>query len=324
MASAQNDYYNVLGVPRGASAKEIKSAFRKLARKYHPDVNAGDAAAEKRFKEVNQANEILSDPEKRRKYDEHGPEWERYDAWEKAGRPGGASFGPGGGSGAGYQTVSPEEFADLFGGRGFGSRFGSQGFSVEGGGLEDLFGGMFSGRGRGSAGPVRGQDIQGDTEISLEEAYSGTRRTLELGGATGTRKVEVKIPAGISDGARVRVKGQGPAGAAGGTAGDLFIRVKVRPHPRFKREGGNVRLAVKVPLRTAIAGGDVEIDTPAGKRVKLKIPAQTQNGKVLRMRGLGMPHLRGDGHGDLLAEVQVELPLPPDPDLERWATGTSE
>jgi DnaJ-class molecular chaperone len=325
MATGFKDYYEVLGVARTGSAKEIKSAFRKLARKYHPDVNSGDAAAEARFKEINQANEVLSDPDKRRKYDELGPDWEHYDAWEKAGRPGQAPFGARGGSGTRYQTVSPEEFADLFGGQGFGARgFSSQGFSAQGvDGLGDLFGGMFGSGGRGAAAPLRGQDIEGEAEISLEEAYRGTTRTIELASNAGSRKVEVKMPSGIGDGARVRVKGQGPAGAGGGAAGDLFIRVKVRPHPRFKREGNNVRLSVKVPLRVAIAGGEVEVETPAGKRVNLKIPRESQNGKVLRMRGLGMPHLRGGGHGDLLAEVEVELPLPADPELKRWATDAS-
>jgi DnaJ-class molecular chaperone len=323
MATASNDYYEVLGVPRTASAKEIKAAFRKLARKYHPDVNSGDAAAEARFKEINAANEVLGDPEKRRKYDELGPDWEQYDAWEKAGRPGRASFGAG--TGTRSRTMSPEEFADLFGGQGFGSRFNSQGFSFQtSDGLNDLFGGMFGGAGRGQMTSARGQDIEGETEITFEEAYRGTTRTIELAGDSGTRKVEVRIPAGISDGARVRVKGQGAPGAGGGAAGDVFIRVKVLPHPRFKREGNNIRVPVKVPLKTAIAGGEVEVETPAGKRVNLKIPRETQNGKVLRMRGLGMPQLRGGGHGDLLAEVQVELPLPPDPELRRWASGASD
>src|SRR5450759_3957838 len=302
MATGFKDYYEVLGVARTGSAKEIKSAFRKLARKYHPDVNSGDAAAEARFKEINQANEVLSDPDKRRKYDELGPDWEHYDAWEKAGRPGQAPFGARGGSGTRYQTVSPEEFADLFGGQGFGARgFSSQGFSAQGvDGLGDLFGGMFGSGGRGAAAPLRGQDIEGEAEISLEEAYRGTTRTIELARNAGSRKVEVKMPSGIGDGARVRVKGQGPAGAGGGAAGDLFIRVKVRRHPRFKREGNNVRLSVKVPLRVAIAGGEVEVETPAGKRVNLKIPRESQNGKVLRMRGLGVPHLRGGAPGDEL------------------------
>jgi len=325
MATAPSDFYAVLGVPRTASAKEIKSAFRKLARKYHPDVNQGDSAAEARFKEINTANEVLSDPEKRRRYDELGPDWEHYDAWEKAGKPGRGGFNGqspfGTGAGAGYQTVSAEELADLFGSQGFGSRgYSSQGFSGGVGGLEDLFGGMFGGATRATAAPRRGQDVEGEAEISLEEAYHGATRTMELGGAAGSRKVEVKIPAGIGDGARVRVKGQGMAGGAGGAAGDVFIRVKVRPDPRFKREGSNLRTPVKVPLRTALAGGEVEVETPAGKRVSLTILAETQNGKVLRMRGLGMPHLRGGGHGDLLAEVQVELPLPPDSELKRWAS----
>ena len=312
MATTYKDYYDVLGVPRSASAKEIKTAFRKLARKHHPDVNPGDASAEARFKEINEANEVLSDPEKRKKYDEFGPEWERYEAWEKAGRPGANPFAAGGPGGAGpqvqYQTVSPEELEELFG--------GANPFS-------DFFHSTFGRTGGASTGrrPAarRGEDIEGVAEITLEEAYSGTNRTIELATPSGMRKVQVKIPAGIADGARVRAAGQGGAGSGGGASGHLFIRVHIRPHPRFTREGDNLRLKVPVPLRVCIAGGQVEVPTPKSKQVSLKVPKETQNGKILRLRGLGMPHLRGGGHGDLLAEVSVVLPLPPDPELKRWA-----
>jgi len=311
MATAYPDYYQVLGVPRGASEKEIKSAFRKLARKYHPDVNQGDAEAEARFKEINHAHEVLSDPEKRKKYDELGADWEHYDAWERAGRPGQPPFGAG--PQVRYQSMSPQELEDLFGGSGIG----------------DLFGGMFGrtgGRsgGFGPAPQARGEDVEGSTEISLQEAYHGTTRTIEMATAAGTRKVEVKIPAGIRDGARVRAAGQGVRGARGGVAGDLFIRVRVRDDTGFTRQGDDVRVTAAVPLHIAIAGGEVKVPTPAGKTVSLKVPAQTQNGKRLRLRGLGMPKLRGGGHGDLVAEVQVQIPTPPDPDLQTWAEGKGD
>jgi DnaJ-class molecular chaperone len=242
MATANPDYYQALGVPRTASEKEIKSAFRKLARKYHPDLNQGDAKAEARFKEINHAHEVLSDPEKRKKYDELGADWEHYDAWERAGRPGQPPFGAG--PQVRYQSMSPQEFEEIFGGSGFG----------------DLFGGMFGrtgGRsgGFGSAPQPRGDDVEGSTEISLQEAYHGTTRTIEMGTSAATRKVEVKIPAGIRDGARVRAAGQGVRGARGGAAVDLFIRVRVRDDKRLTRDGDDVRVIARVPLPVAIAGG---------------------------------------------------------------------
>lgn len=317
MATTFKDYYDLLGVPRSASAKEIKTAFRKLARKHHPDVNPGDAAAEARFKEINEANEVLSDPEKRKKYDEFGPEWERYEAWEKAGRPGGNPFAAGAPGGAGpqvqYQTVSPEELEELFGGTDPFSDFFHTAFGRTGG----------ASTGRRPA-ARRGEDVEGVAEVTLEEAYSGTNRTIELATPSGTRKVQVKIPPGIADGARVRAAGQGGAGSGGGASGHLFIRVHIRPHSRFTREGDNLRQRVPVPLRVCIAGGQVEVPTPKGKQVSLNVPKETQNGKILRLRGLGMPHLRGGGHGDLLAEVSVVVPLPPDPELKHWAEKAQE
>jgi DnaJ-class molecular chaperone len=320
MATRVRDYYDVLGVGRDADAKAIKSAFRKLARKHHPDVNPGDPGAEARFKEINEANEVLSDPEKRKKYDEFGPDWQKYDAWEKAGRPGGSPFGGGaspfgggtsfnGGPQVEYQTVSPEDLEELFGGADPFSDF-----------FQTTFGRTGSTRSSGRRAPARrGEDVEGVAEISLEEAYSGTERTIELSAPGGTRKVEVKIPAGITNGARVRAAGQGGGGSGGAKAGDLFIRVKIRPHPRFTREGDNLRVKVTVPLAVAIVGGEVHVPTLKGTRVALKVPKETANGKVLRLRGLGMPHLKGGGQGDLLAEVFVELPLPPDPELKSWA-----
>jgi len=315
MATKFKDYYEVLGVPRTATEKDIKTAFRKLARKHHPDLNPGDAGAESRFKELNEANEVLSDPAKRKKYDELGPEWERYEAWERAGRPGQNPFGAGrGGPQVEYRTVTPEELEEMFGRA---DPFSDFFYTVFGSG------GANPGPQRQRAVARRGDDVQGEVTISLDEAGAGTTRTVEMTGDTGTRKVEVTIPAGIRDGARVRAAGQGGRGRAGGAHGDLYMRVNVRPHPAFAREDDNLRTRVEVPLAVAVVGGEVEVKTLAGKRVSLRIPAETQNGKVLRLRGLGMPRLKGGGAGDLLAEVSIQLPTPVPPELREWAEGAA-
>jgi curved DNA-binding protein len=327
MPTTFKDYYATLGVPRTATEKEIHAAFRKLARKHHPDVNQGDKSAEVRFKEINEAHEVLGDPEKRKKYDELGPRWQEYEQWERAGRPGPNPFQArqGGGQQFEYRTVSPEELEDLFGDAAPFSDFFQTFFGGDGGG----FGGSASSRGRtqsfrqrGRARPqaIRGQDVEGETEISLEEAFTGTTRTVELAGADGrVRRVEIRIPAGIHDGARVRAAGQGGSGAGGGGAGDLYVRVRIHPHPRFTRDGQNVRTTVPVPLAVAIAGGSVPVQTLKGSSVSLSIPAETQNGAKLRLRGLGMPHVRGEGAGDLIAEVDVRVPAPAPPPLADWA-----
>ena len=318
MATAFQDYYKILGVPRTATQKEIKAAFRKLARKHHPDVNTGDPAAERKFKEANEANEVLSDPEKRRKYDELGPRWREHEAWEKAGRPGaapgtGAPF-PGGGPGqVEYRTVSPEDLESMFGDQDpfsdfFHSMFGR---SPAGGG-----GGARRGR---AAAPRRGDDVEGETDITLEEAYTGTTRTIELSGAGGTRRVEIRIPAGVADGARVRASGQGGSGSSGAASGDLYVRVHVLPHPRFRREGVELHVTVEVPVDTALLGGDVPVPTLRGTTAHLRIAECTQNGARLRLRGLGMPKLRGGDHGDLIAEVNVRLPRELTPELRALA-----
>jgi len=241
------DYYAILGVPRTATQKEIKAAFRKLARKHHPDLNQNDPAAERRFKEANEANEVLSDPEKRRLYDEVGPRWREYEAWDKAGRPGPSPFGaaPGGGGGrqVEYRTVPPDELESMFG---------------EADPFSDFFHSMF-GRSGGRQRRVparRGDDVEGGAEITLEEAYAGTSRTIELSGGGRTRRVEITIPAGVADGARVRAAGQGGAGGAGGAAGDLFVRVRVRPHPRVTRTGSDLQEQLWVPLDVALVGGE--------------------------------------------------------------------
>jgi DnaJ-class molecular chaperone len=305
---AKRDYYAILGVKRGASDKEIRHAYRRLARKYHPDVNAGDKAAEEKFKEINAAYEVLSDPEKRRKYDLYGDQWQYADQFEQARRQGGQRWS--------------------WSGRG--APFG--GFDVGGlgfGDLGDLLGGLFSGTRTRSR---RGEDVQHMAEVSLSEAYSGTSRVLNIqteepcstcggsgklvgavchicqgsGVVVRPRRLEVKIPPGVTDGSRVRVAGEGRPGR-GGARGDLYLVISVRPHERFSRRGDDLYSEVRVPLLDAVLGGEVEVPTLKGKAM-LKIPPLTQNGRVFRLTGLGMPHLGGDAKGALYAKVEVILP----------------
>ncbi len=309
VATAFKDYYETLGVPRDADQKRIKSAFRKLARKHHPDVNPGDPSATERFRDINEAYEVLSDPEKRRRYDEVGPRWREFERWEQAGRPGPNPFA--GGPQVEYRTATPEDFEDLFGGADPFSDF-----------FHDLFGrgaGATAAGGRRSARPRRGEDVEAETEISLEEAYHGTARTVELSTPGGTRRLEVRIPPGVADGARVRAAGQGGEGAGGGERGDLYVRVRVRPHPVFRRDGDNLHMRVPVPVDVAILGGEVDVPTLRGTRAALRIPPGTQNGAKLRLRGLGMPRLRGEGHGDLVAEVELRLPEVISPEVRSLA-----
>jgi DnaJ-class molecular chaperone len=321
VATTFQDYYAILGVPRTATQKEIKAAFRKLARKHHPDLNQNEPSAERRFKEVNEANEVLSDPEKRRKYDELGPRWREHEAWEKAGRPGaspfgGSPFGGGGGAGNGgpqveYRTVSPEDLEGMFGDADPFSDFFHSMFGRSGGAAAPRS------RGRTRAAPPRrGQDVEGSAEIALEEAYTGTTRTVEITDQTAqSRRIEVQIPPGVADGARVRAAGQGGKGSSGAAAGDLFVAVRVRPHRRFTREGDNLRAVVEVPLDTALLGGEVPVATLRGTTAQLRVAPGTQNGTKLRLRGLGMPSLRGGGHGDLIAEVSVRMPAQLTPEV---------
>jgi curved DNA-binding protein len=298
VATAFKDYYQTLGVPRDADQKQVKSAFRRLARKHHPDVNPQDPGATERFREINEAYEVLSDPEKRRRYDELGSRWR-----EEPRAQGDVE----------YRTGTAEDFDDLFGGADPFSDFFHDMFgrSARGGG----------GRGRGTASPRprRGEDVDGDTEISLEEAYSGTARTVELSTPEGTRRIEVRIPPGIADGARVRAAGQGGEGRGGGERGDLYVRVRIRPHPVFRRDGDNLLMRVQVPVDVAILGGEVTVQTLRGTRADLRIPPGTQSGARLRLRGLGMPRLRGEGHGDIIAEVELRIPEPITPEVRALA-----
>jgi DnaJ-class molecular chaperone len=313
MPTTFKDYYATLGVPRTANDKEIRTAFRKLARKHHPDVNQGDKAAEDRFKEINEANEVLGDPEKRKKYDELGPRWQEYEQWERAGRPGPNPFESN--ERFGYRTVSPDELEGMYGDRAPFSDFFQQFF---GGAGAEAPGGFTTGRTRRRV-ARRGQDVEGDAEISLEQAFAGAALTVDLSSADGPRRVEVRIPAGIHEGARVRASGQGAEGRNGGPRGDLFIRVHIHPHDVFTRSANDLSVRVPTPLSTAIAGGTVGVPTLRGTTAQLSIPAGTQNGARLRLRGLGMPHLKGGGAGDLLATVDVRLPHPTPEALLAWA-----
>jgi curved DNA-binding protein len=311
MADEFKDYYKILGVKKNASEKEIKSAFRKLARKYHPDVNPNNKEAEEKFKEINEANEVLTDAEKRKQYDEMLDYYEKYGRWPGAAAGAGAGGRGGYSPGAGnyqYRTVSPEDLNDLFGGQSPFSDFFETYFGGGGGG----FGG--TGR-RGAPGggtyysqPARGQDVESVVDVTLPEAYTGATRTFELTEPDGkTRRLEVKIPVGVDEGSRIRIAGQGGQGAAG--RGDLYLIVHMLPDPRYRREGTTLYEKVDVPLATAMLGGEVPVSLPDGKRLMLRIPAGTQNGKSFRLSGKGMPRLgQPDSRGDLYADVNVVLP----------------
>jgi molecular chaperone DnaJ len=344
--AAFKDYYKILGVEKKAGEKEIKQAYRKLARKYHPDVNPGDKKAEERFKEISEAYEVLSDDEKRAKYDQFGEQWQ-YAQQGAGAAPGGYNFR--------YGTPGQDLNFDL------------------GGGFSDFFENLFGERGRAPRrGPARGDDLQYEIEVSLEEAFNGGSRTftvtapeicstchgsgaqpgaamkqcpvckgtgrgrsiagISLDGDTcercagvgqipeqpcgtcrGTgqverqKRVEVKIPKGVYDGAKIRVAGQGAPSTNGGTPGDLFLHVRMKPHPMFERKEDDLYVDLPVTFAEAALGAEVQVPTVTGK-VSTTVPAGVQSGQSLRLTGLGMPHLRGGGSGDLYARVKVAVP----------------
>jgi DnaJ-class molecular chaperone len=314
------DYYSTLGVAKTATAKEIKAAYRKLARKHHPDVNPGDKSAETKIKELNEAYEVLSDADKRKKYDELGANWRAY---EQAGAGAGQGYAPGfdpagggwnvnmggGPGGARARTMTPEEMNEMFGGDSPFSDF-----------FQTFFGGAQAGEARGrarggrGAGPRSsaraGRDVEQEIELGLEDAYHGAMRHFSLNFGDGEeRNVDVRIPAGIGDGSRVRVAGEGERGSGGGKGGDLYLRIHITPHPQFERKGRDLYTHVPVPLTSAVLGGEVEVKTLGGKSLRLKIPPTTQNGQVLRLKGHGMPASgKTPEHGDLYATVDVQMP----------------
>lgn len=306
---AEKDFYSILGVSKNASEKEIKQAYRRLARKYHPDVNPSDKQAEARFKEINAAYEVLSDPAKRKKYNTYGERWEQADqfapTWASAGRR------------SGNRQQGPFGF----------------GGDID---FEDLFGGIPGGAGHGrQSRPRRGGDIEQRADITLEEAYHGSARILQLQGeepcstcrgtgrTSGTlcaacqglgliirpRRLEVKIPPGSADGSRIRVPGEGQAGLGGGQKGDLYLVISVRPHERFECKGNDLYAEISVPLTTAILGGEVHLATLKGRTIAVRIAPETQNGQTIRLAGLGMPRIGSSTHhGDLYVKVKAVLP----------------
>ena len=316
------DYYTILGVPKTATQADVKKAYRKLARKHHPDQNQGDKTAEQRFKDLNEANEVLSDPEKRKLYDELGSNWEAYAragagagaAGSRAGATGNpfAGFSGGAGGNVRYEFRSsgdPGEFSDFFrmffggaepssaGGR-TSARTRTRQTTAGAASLEDLLAGA------GSAGGFQTTATQGslppaeaEAEISLEEAFSGTTRLIDVDG----KRLEIKIPPGVVTGSRIRLAGKG------GSNRDLYVVPKVRPHPVFSRNGADITRELKVTLREALLGAEIPVGTLTG-RVLLTLPSGTQNGRTFRLSGQGMPRLKGGGRGDLYVKVQAVLP----------------
>jgi DnaJ-class molecular chaperone len=316
------DYYKVLGVARGASGEEIKKAFRKLARRYHPDVNPGDKKAETKFKEINEAYEVLSDPDKRKKYDTLGPNWQE-------------QFGPGFSERRTY-PYSRNGGRSIFDDDLTGS--GTSGFSDF---FEALFGRTNTGAGTAESRTTRtdmrkstGENIEQPVDVTLQEAYIGGSRTFniqskevcpictgmrEINGRTCTncaglgsiarnKRIQVKIPAGVDNGSKIRVAGEGQPGISGGPRGDLFLVISVKPDPLFERKGDELHVDVDVELVKAMLGGEVAVPTPDGRKLLLTIPPETQNNRVFRLANRGMPRLRGEGSGNLFAHVKVLLP----------------
>jgi curved DNA-binding protein len=294
------DYYKILGVSKSASEDEIKKAYRKLARKYHPDVNPNDKSAEEKFKEVSEANEVLSDPEKRKKYDTLGADWKRYEQAGAGGGGGGFDWSKyaNANAGGGYQQYQGD-FGDMFGG-------GGGGFSDF---FENLFGGGggFGRQSRTSGGRqygFKGRDLEAEMEITFDEAFNGTSRIINV----GNQQLRIKIKPGVTDGQVLRLSGKGGAGANGGQPGDLFITVRIQSHPEYVRKGDDLYKDQSVDLYSALLGGSENIKTPTGE-IKLKIPAETQNGTVLRVKGKGFPKYgQTDAHGDLYLKILVQLP----------------
>ena len=306
---AKRDFYETLGIKRNAGEQEIKQAYRRLARKHHPDVNSGDKSAEAKFKEINEAYEVLSDKEKRKKYDRFGYQWQAADQFARADR----------------QQAPEWDFSQSG---------GNTSFHFGGGDLNSLFDELL----RGSSTynrrtqPRRGRNIEAAVEVTLEEAFQGTTRTLSLqaeepcptchgsghiqnvscstcqgsGAVRRVKHLEVKIPPGVNNRSRVRIAGKGQPGG-NGVNGDLYLVVSVKPHRLFERKGDNLYVEVSIPLTVAMLGGEVQVPTLKGK-LALKVPPETQNGRTFRLTGQGLPHLGNSSRGDLLAKANIILP----------------
>ncbi len=280
------DYYQILGVDKNASEADIKKAYRKLARKYHPDMNPNDPEAHKKFQALNEANEVLSDPEKRKKYDQYGEHWQHADQYEEAQRNQSQYGGKGG------DFWSAGDFSS------FGGGSGTEGFSDF---FESLFGG---GRRSGRSGGFRGQDIQAELHLGLRDAAQTHKQTLEVNG----RKIRITVPAGIADGQVIKLAGQGGAGINGGHAGDLYITFRIAEDPEFRRLDDDLYITVPLNLYTAVLGGEQTVSTLNGQ-VKVKIKPETQNGKKVRLKGRGFPVYKQDGQfGDLIVTFSILIP----------------
>lgn len=292
------DYYKVLGVDKNADAKDIKKAYRKQARKFHPDVNPGDKEAEQKFKQINEANEVLSDPEKRKKYDKYGENWEHADAFEKAG---GQQY---------YQQ--PHGGRAGFGGQG-GGQWEQFTYSGDAGDFSDFFRDMFGGGGSHAGGDpfggryrrtMKGQDFNAEIQLPLTETLEEKKHVINVNG----KKIRITVPPGIENGQTIRIKGQGGPGIEGGQKGDLYLTFHIINNTNFERQGSNLIENVNLDLYQAVLGGEVTIQTLHG-RIKIKIPAGTQPGETIRLKGKGLPVYKHKGkHGDLLLRTQVSIP----------------
>jgi curved DNA-binding protein len=298
------DFYEVLGLSRDADASDIQRAYRTLARTLHPDVNK-ELRAEEAFKELSEAYDVLSDPDQRKRYDAFGEDFRRVgadvdpDAYRRS--RGYAGAGAGGGRSSGWGGGGPSG----------GFRYSGSGDDVD---LEDLLGGIFGGRGggRGGWGPVSGSDHETEMEVTVEEAYNGTERTLSINGPDGPRTIDVNIPAGVVDGQRIRLRGQGGQGSGGGETGDLYLIVRIAPHPRYRLDGRDLHVLLPLAPWEAALGASVDIDTPGGSAT-VNVPAGTSSHRRLRLKGRGLPNKRGKP-GDLYAEAQIKVPRSPSAD----------
>ncbi len=313
------DYYSILGVSKNASTDEIKKAYRKLARKYHPDVNPGDASAEDNFKKVTEAHDVLVDEDKRKLYDEFGEEGLRagfdpeqarqFRQWQRFGAGGGGYSARGGGS----------PFSD----------FHFEGDNVHYSGMDDIFRTIFGGRGGfggqtqgspfGRSGPMKGRDIESALQVDFITAVKGgsTRVTLQKGfsegGSPSTETIDVNVPAGVDEGSRIRLAGKGEPGPDGGPPGDLYVKIHVTEHPYFKREGDNLRLELPVTVAEAMKGVETSVPTVTGA-VQLKVPPGTKSGQVLRLKGKGVPNLKTKTPGDMFVVIRIQAPSTQDPE----------
>jgi curved DNA-binding protein len=274
------DYYKILGVEKKASEEVIKKAYRKLARKYHPDLNPNDKEANKKFQQINEANEVLSDPEKRKKYDQYGKDWKHAEQFEQAKQSRQQTADPRGQTFSGGNTDG--DFSDFF---------------------ESLFGGG-GGRSRSRQTKFRGQDINGDVQLNLSSVYTTHQQTFSVNG----KNIRITIPAGAENGQKIKIAGHGEAGINGGPNGDLYITFNIVNDTKFKRSGNDLSTTVDIDLYTALLGGDITIDTLDGK-IKLKVNPETQNGTRIRLKGKGFPLYKKEGEsGDLFVTYQVKLP----------------